>query len=195
MTKYILVGGYVNNALDEGKAFYEELVNGIDKKPVKILDCVFARPVDSWDDCINKDNFFFSKFIKNFELELADPIRFTEQVKNSDVIFLRGGFTSALMDLLSKDMSWIKEIEGKVIAGTSAGGEVIAKYYHVLSSSRTGDGLGLLPIKFIPHWKSEHFDGEKQNIDFDKSLKELKEYKEELPVYTLKEGEFKVFVQ
>lgn len=195
MIKYILVGGYINKAPDEGKAFYEELVRGINKKTIKILDCLFARPVDSWKECFDKDNFFFSKFIKNFKLELADPLKFTEQVKNSDVIFLRGGFTSTLIELLSKDMIWTKELNGKEVAGTSAGGEVIAKYYHVLSTNRTGDGLGLLPIKFIPHWKSNFFDGEVQNIDFDKALKELKNYKEDLPIYALKEGEFKVFMQ
>lgn len=193
MTKYILVGGYIHKALDEGKAFCEELVKGIDKKPIKILDCVFARPKESWEECLNKDNVLFQKFIKNFELKLANPEKFTEQIKNSDVIFLRGGHTQVLYEFLSRDKNWIKELEGKVLAGTSAGAEVIAKYYHVLSTNRIGGGFSLLPIKFISHWKSKNFDGVEQNIDFDKVLKELKNYKEDLPIYALKEGEFKVF--
>ena len=192
-TKYILVGGYIWKAKDGGKAFCAELVKKINKNPIRILDCMFARKKEDWQKILENDQLFFSKFIKNFNLELADPDKFIEQVKNSDVIFLRGGFTHKLFELLNKDLSWIKEINEKVLVGTSAGGEVIAKYYHVLSSNRTGDGFGLLPIKFIPHWKANDFDEVEENFDWDKALKELKEYKEDLPIYTLAEGEFKVF--
>jgi len=192
MIKYILAGGYVHKTPDEGKDFCEELIKGIDKKPVKILDCMFARKKEDWQENMDRDNIFFSKFIKDFELELADPDKFTKQVKNSDVIYLRGGYTSPLMELLSKDKNWIKELEGKVIAGTSAGGDAISKYYCVLKTHRVGDGLGLLPIKFIPHWNSDYSDEEVKDIDWSLELKKLKEYKEELPIYTLGEGEFMV---
>lgn len=192
MIKYILVGGYVHKAKDEGRAFCEELIKGIDKKPVKILDCMFARKKEDWQDGIDRDKIFFSKFIKDFELELAVPDKFTEQVKNSDVIYLRGGYTSPLIELLNKDIGWLKELEGKVLAGTSAGADAIARYYCVLKTHRVGDGLGLLPIKFIPHWKSDYSDDEVRDIDWDEELKKIKEYKEELPIYTLGEGEFVV---
>ena len=193
MIKYIIVGGYIHKAKDGGRAFCEELVKGINKKPIKILDCMFARPRESWEQKIKEDNTLFLKFIKDFELELALPEKFTEQVKKSDIIFLRGGYTTQLFDALIQNKDWLKELDGKVLAGTSAGAEVIAKYYHVLDSGRIGDGLGLLPIKFIPHWKSDFFDDIKQNIDWQKVLKELKDYKEDLPIYNLSEGEFKVF--
>lgn len=193
MIKYILVGGYVHKAKDEGKAFCEELIKGINKKPVKILDCMFARKKEDWQESIDRDNIFFSKFIKDFELELADPDKFIQQVKNSDVIYLRGGYTSPLMESLSKDMNWIKELDGKVLAGTSAGADVIAKYYTVLKTHRVGDGLGLLPVKFIPHWKSDYSDDEVRDINWDEELEKLKSYKEDLPMYTLTEGEFVVF--
>jgi len=192
MTKYIIVGGYVHKAKDEGKAFCEELIKGINKKPIKILDCMFACKKEDWQETIEKDNIFFSKFINNFKLEVANPDNFTEQVKNSDVIYLKGGYTSPLMELLSKDMNWIKELDGKVLAGTSAGADAIAKYYSVLKTNRIGDGLGLLSIKFIPHWMNDYSD-EVRDIDWDGELKKIKDYKEDLPIYTLQEGEFKVF--
>ena len=194
MTKYILVGGYVHKALDGGKAFCEELIKDINKKPIKILDCTFARKPEEWKEVMEKDKLFLSKFISDFELELADPVNFTEQVKHSDVMYLKGGYTSPLMELLSKDMNWIKELDGKVVVGTSAGGDAIAKYYSVLKTSRVGDGLGLLPIKFIPHWKSDYSDEEVRDINWDTELQKLKDYKEELPIFTLAEGEFKVFI-
>ena len=61
MTKYILVGGYIHKAQDGGKAFCEELVKGFNEnRPIKILDCMFARPRESWEEKINQDiDFFF----------------------------------------------------------------------------------------------------------------------------------------
>lgn len=189
MTKYILVGGYLHKSEDKGKAFIEELVKGFDKKPVKILDCMFARSRDSWEAKMIEDQELFFKYIKDFELILALPEKFTEQVKEADVIFLRGGHTQALFDLLNADTSWIKELDGKVLAGTSAGAEVIAKYYCVVKTMRVGDGFNLVPVKFIPHWKSDY----EGIIDWDGAEQKLKDYKEELPMLKLHEGEFKVF--
>lgn len=193
MTKYILVGGYITKAEDKGKAFCEELVNGIDKKPIKILDCLFARPEDDWNQGFEEDKNFLSEYISNFELELATFENFTKQVENCDVLFIKGGFTKMLMDQLSKDTEWLNYLDGKTVAGTSAGAEVLSKYYHILKSDRKDDGFGLVPVKVIPHWKSNFFDGEEWNLDFDKIIKELKDYKEDLPILTLKEGEFKIF--
>lgn len=193
MTKYILAGGYVHEAQDGGRAFCEELIKGIKNKPVKILDCLFARPEDFWQEGLKSDYSFLSKFIKNFQLELAQPDKFTEQIKESDIIFLKGGYTSMLHEALSKNLKWIQGLDGKVLAGTSAGAEVIAKYYLILKNFRIGDGFGLLPIKFIPHWNSKYFDSETQDIDYDKALIKLKGHKEDIEILTLREGEFKVF--
>ncbi len=192
MTKYILAGGRVHVAPDNGKAFINELIKGFSHKPVKILVCLFAVPKEQWQEKFNGDQEYFSKFISDFELELADENIFTKQVKRSDVIFLRGGHTRPLMDLLTKNIDWLQELNGKVFAGTSAGAEAISKYYFVTKTNRNGEGLGLLPIKFIPHWKSTYFDDEPQNIDWDKLYSDFKNYKEDLELIVLKEGEFKV---
>lgn len=162
-------------------------------EPVKILNCLFARDKDSWEGKLKENKDFFSKHINNFELILADPDRFVEQVKSADVIFLQGGYTQSLINKLLENRDWIKYLDGKTVAGSSAGGDAIAKYYSVLKTSRVGDGLGLLPIKFIPHWKSDYSDDEVRDIDWNAELIKIKEYKEDLPIYTLAEGEFKVF--
>jgi len=58
------------------------------------------------------------------------------------------------------------------------------------------DGFGILPIKFLPHFKSSFgHDDPRGPIDWDKAYEELKNYKEDLPIYALEEGEFKVFLQ
>lgn len=192
MTKYILVGGRIHKAIDGGRAFCEELVRDINKNPIKILDCTFALSIDRWSEQAKEDQEFFSKYISNFELELANPPQFTKQVRESDIIFFRGGHVSPLMELLNENLDWIKEIEGKVIAGTSAGADIISKYYFVGKTARIGCGLGLLPIKFIPHFRSD-YEGEEKDINWEKALQELKDYEEDLEIVTLKEGEFKIF--
>lgn len=188
MIKYILVGGYIQKTADRGRAFCEELVKSVDVyRPVKILDCMFARPINSWDEKLTEDNQMLSEFITNFVLILADVNKFEEQVKDADVIFLRGGETDILIDLLKKTGDWTKNLEGKTVAGTSAGAMAIAKYSHALEQDKLMEGLGLLPVKVIAHWKSDVYE-----VDWERALKEIKEYKEDLPVYALTEGEFVV---
>ncbi len=190
-TKYILSGGYITHkSKDGGKAFCEELGKDFNSdKPVKILDCMFARPVESWKEKFQEDKVFFSKYIKNFELELADVAKLTEQVKAADVIFLRGGETDMLLKKLNQSAGWVQELDGKTVAGTSAGMDAIAKYAYDLDTLKLTDNLGLLPIKSIPHWRSDY---NAPNINWDKAFEALKNYKEDLPIYTIKEGEFVV---
>jgi len=189
-TRYILAGGYLHKAPDaSGEAFCRELAKGIAKKPVRILDCLFARTEDSWEEKYKEDQMFFAKHLEDFELELADPKKFTEQVRNSDVIFFQGGTPRQLISLLDLDGGWRKELDGKVLAGSSGGADALCKYYGVGKTHRVGEGMGLLPVKCIPHWKSDYSD---HPVEWDALLRELKEYKEDLPVYTIPEGEYVV---
>ncbi len=188
MTKYILIGGYIYKAQDGGKAFCEELVKGINNRPIKILDCLFARSNDDWKDRFKNDHDFFSKFIKDFKLELALPENFIDQLKNSDVLFFQGGDPELLISVLETVGDWREELNGKTIVGSSGGADAISKYYGVIKNLDVGEGLGLLPIKFIPHWKSNY--NQKINEKIDSFLETLKLYKENLETITLMDGEY-----
>ncbi len=191
MTKFILVGGYVHKAKDGGLSFCKEMVSGLgNNRRIKILDCMFARPKESWKNKFNEDKVYLSKFIDNFELELADTDKFTEQIKLSDVIFFRGGDTYMLWNILNTNGDWLKNLENKCVVGTSAGAEVISKYAYNLDTSKIDEYSGLLPIKFIPHWKSDY---NSPNINWDDAKEQLDNYKEKIEIITLSEGEFKVF--
>ena len=54
------------------------------------------------------------------------------------------------------------------------------------------DGLGILPIKFIPHYKSNWgSDDPRGSIDWEAALRELEEYGDaSLPIHALEEGEY-----
>lgn len=194
MTKYILAGGYVHKAQDEGKSFYEEMVRGF-SEPIKILDCIFARPKELWKETYIEDKNNIVRQLPNLkiQIELAQPETFIEQIKHTNVLYIRGGETKLLFDLLATSGDWTKELDGKTVAGTSAGADIIAKYYAVGKTGRiSGEGIGLLPVKFIPHWKSDTFT--EFDIDWEQILEGLKKYKEDLPIVALREGEFRVFV-
>lgn len=187
MIKFILVGGHIHKNEDGGKSFCDEMIKGIER-PVKILDCLFARDRDAWEKRFEEDRIFFSNNIGNFKIDLAIPEKFIEQINNSDVLFFQGGVPKQLMALLSTTGNWLEALDGKVLVGSSGGADTICKYYGVGKTSNIGEGLGLLPIKFIPHWKSEYAPG--VDIDWDQLFKNLKSHGEDLEVVALKDGEF-----
>lgn len=194
MTKYILVGGYPWKAPDGGRAFAEELVAGF-SEPIKILECVFARPREEWGKACSQDKEFFEKHLPNkvIEIQLAQPETFLEQVKWANTIYIRGGASETLLlTLASQGAGWEKELEGKTLAGSSAGTHVISKYYYGLDDLKIGEGLGLLPIKAIVHYRSDY---NAPNIDWEKAEVELRNYKEELPILKLPEGQFEIIVK
>ncbi|MFA6918569.1 MAG: Type 1 glutamine amidotransferase-like domain-containing protein [Patescibacteria group bacterium] len=191
-TKYILVGGYPKVASDGGKAFCEEMVNGF-AEPVKILDCLFARPKETWEKALEDDKMFLARNLtgKEFVLETAELEKFSRQARWADVIYLRGGDEEGtLIEYLSRDGSWLNELDGKVLVGTSAGSDAISKYFYDLDNLKLAEGLGILQIKIIVHYQSNY---NSPNIDWDRAYEELKNYEEDLPIITLKEGEYKIF--
>lgn len=191
--KYILVGGYPQRASDGGKAFAEELIKGY-SEPVKILECLFARPKDNWETAFAQDKEFFTKHLpdKKLEFRMADPKQFKEQVEWADAIYIRGGASEAvLLALANQGAGWEKELDGKTLAGSSAGAHAIAKYYYGLDDLKIGEGLGLLPLKIIVHYRSNY---NAPNIDWDEAEIELKQYKEDLSILKLAEGQFEVKV-
>jgi peptidase E len=188
-TKFILAGGVITKKND-GKDFLEEFVKDF-IEPVRILDVLFSRPRKTWEKVFEEDKVFYKERLnKDFILELAEPEKFVEQVKNSDAIFLRGGNTEKLLEFLRQDLSWIDFLEGKTLAGTSAGAEAIAKYDYDIEKLDIRRGLNLVPLKVIVHFKSESY-----KVDWEKAAEQLEDFGEKLPVHKLEEGEFVVVEQ
>src|ERR1035437_8716055 len=113
-TKFILIGGFPKKAIDGGKAFCVELIKGF-SEPAKILDCIYARPLEDWNQIFQNDKEFFSKNLpgRSFDIELADPKKFIEQIKWADAIYLRGGDSQQLLKLLTQSKGWLDELDGK----------------------------------------------------------------------------------
>jgi len=184
-TKFIIAGGVITKK-NGGKEFFEEFEKGFDE-PIKILDVLFSRPEKTWEKVFEEDKKFYKeKLNKKFVLELAEPEDFAKQVEKSDIIFFRGGNTKRLLEVLKKDLSWIKFLDGKTLAGTSAGADAISRYYYDIEKMVVKEGLGLIPIKVIVHFNSENY----PNVDWNDSVKQLENQGENLQVHKLEEGDF-----
>lgn len=191
MTKFILVGGYPYKADDGGKAMCTEMVAGF-IEPVRVLICLFARNLEEWPEQLEKNKDFFERNLPGVKLEfvLADEVSFVEQLKGADVLYLAGGDTTELKKRLEKVPEWIKHLSGKTVMGSSAGAEILARYAYDVELFKCTNCLGLAPVKIIVHFESEKY---APPVGWKAALEELKNYKEDLPIAALREGEYKVF--
>ncbi len=198
MTKYILNSGGFRNKPDLAKKFFAEMVKGLGGTP-RVLVCCFAQAREDWETKFAADKgTIFDLFPVGVKptLELAFPDKFEEQSKSSDVIYIHGGDDHLVLYWLGKfDMS--KIWDGKVVATSSASSNVLSKYFWTCDWRETMDGLGILPIKFLAHYKSSYGEDDPRGpIDWEKGYEELRGYKDsELPIHALKEGEYVIIEQ
>lgn len=190
MTKYILNSGGIRNNPEGGKKFFAEAVKDLNNNP-KILLCLFAYSREYWEKKLDEIK-MVSLYPKDINpvFELAFPDKFEEQIKNSDVIYIYGGDDNLLKYWFGK-YNIPKIWEGKVVLTNSASSSILAKYFWTCDWRQNMDGLGIFPVKFLPHYQSFYGNDDPRGpIDWNKAYEELKNYKEDLPIYALKEGEF-----
>lgn len=194
MTKYVLNSGAVGKMPEKAKEFFNEIVLGLGTTP-KILICLYAAPREVWEEKFAEDLVEIPSFMPEGVqpiLTLALPDRFEEQIKNTDIIYFHGGDDHLLQYWLKK-FDVPKIWEGKVIATNSASSNAMSKYFWTCDWRSLMDGLGIIPIKFLPHYKSFFGATDPRGaIDWEKGYGELKNYKEDLPIYALEEGDFVV---
>lgn len=177
-------------AVDGGKEFCEEIVRGI-KEPVKILDCLFAKPEEIWESKFDKDCLWFAQAIPTVKIDLvlASESNFIQQLQDADVLLIRGGKSNVLLERLSKQKDWLHNFKGSVIAGESAGANIFAMYFYALGNKTVKKGLGVLPIKMLVHYGADY----DPVIDWQDAEKELENTGEKLELVKLEETKFKVF--
>jgi len=195
MTKYILNGGAIKKDKELAKKYFAEVFSGLGED-IKILICCFAEPREDWEEKFKVDlEKFPSFFVENIKvsMKLAYPDTFAEDIRNSDVLYIHGGDDYLLMYWL-RQFDIPKIWEGKVVATSSASSDAMSRYFWPGDWRKPQKGLGILPIKFIPHFRSDYgSDSSLGLIDWDKAYKELEKFGEsDLPIYAIKEGEFVV---
>jgi peptidase E len=193
MTKYILNSGGLNNHPDKIARFNREIVRGLGQSP-RILLCYFATPRELWEEKFLTQSDKFQKSMDrgvNPKFELAIPDQFEEQIKNSDVVIIHGGDDNLLLSYL-KNYNLPTIWQDKVVVGSSAGSDALVKYFWTCDWRQVKEGLGILPIKFIPHYKSRYGEDDPRGpIDWTKAYKKLEAYGDKsLPIHALEEGDF-----
>jgi hypothetical protein len=196
MTKYVIQSGGIRNQPELKKQFHQELIKGLGNNP-KFLLCNFAQGREYWEskfpgyaDSIRED--MPEGLIPSFVLAMPDT--FAEQCKEADVIYFHGG-DDHLVQYWIRQFNLPELFDGKVVATNSASSNMLVASYWTCDWRKCGDGLGILPIKFIPHYESGFgADDPRGPIDWAVAKEELERYGDTtLPVYALKEGEYAVF--
>ncbi len=196
MTKYVLNSGGLKNKIPGAKKFVAELVKGLGENP-KVLFCFFAEKRENWEGK-------YPAYVEGFKewapagidisFELAWPDTFEEQVARNDVTYIHGGDDHLLLYWL-RQFDLPKTWEGKVVGTNSASSDALSVSFWTCDWRQCKDGLGILPIKMIPHFNSEYGNDDPRGpINWEKARAELAAYGDaNLPIYALKEGEFEVF--
>ncbi len=166
-TKYILHGGFTpGQNIDD--SFYKEILEDAPQKP-KILLVYFAKEEDRVAKNREED---IEQFNKNrgkriLKFDTADRDLFIKQVMDADVVYLHGGHSGKLLEALKEFPDLKKVFGGKIVAGDSAGANVLVEVFYSKSIGVT-EGLGMLPIKLISHFLEENKDklnNIKQNLE------------------------------
>lgn len=193
MTKYVLNSGGIKRYPELKKKFHKELIKGLGDNP-KFLLCNFAQAREEWEakfqgycDTIVED---MPRGVKP-SFELALPAAFSEQCHKADIIYIHGG-DDHLLQYWMRQFDFVELFKGKVVAGNSAGSDMLATHHWTCDWRACADGLGILPIKFIPHYQSSFGDSDPRGpIDWKKAYDDLATYGDtNLPIHALKEGEF-----
>jgi peptidase E len=156
MTKYILHGGFDKNiSYIKDEFFQRTLKNTPDE--VKIFLVFFAEFDEYLDLRVKqcKDQFENNKGTKKLEFKMATGENLLEGCAWADVIFLSGGHTIKLIEKL-KNFENLKQVfDNKIVAGDSAGANVLGHSFYSRKSKEITEGLGIIPLKIIVHYTED----------------------------------------
>lgn len=191
MTKsiYILAGGYDRHYKDFGNRLYNELLRHT--SDLKILSCFFSRPTDEWETNANDwHSWFTTQFKQPFTYDYARVDSFLTQVDTANVVFFHGGDTKLLMSTLPETEKLVRHLNGKIIIGSSAGANMLSRYYWSSTKSEFGEGRGIVDKSVMVHYGAENVGGKKRTAKDWAIEKELFANKSGLPITVIPEAEF-----
>jgi hypothetical protein len=175
MTKYILHGGVNGPQTFDNKLFYQEMIKGFDKPNVLLV--YFSREINEYDYLLNRDtnNFKWAEPGKTCSFVVATEENFKEELAKADVVFMCGGVTTKLLGAMNRMNVDLKELfKGKVVAGSSAGANLISEWHYGNVQKRVMKGSCLLPITIFVHYKAP------PDTEFWKSDEEIAEIEKDL---------------
>ena len=163
-TKLILHGGFnkVNGPVQRDDAFFQEIFKDVPEE-AKVLLVYFAEKEEKVASRILEDKEEFSKNCgaKNPQYKVATEATFEEDIRWADVVYLHGGKTVKLMEIIRKFRNLGELFLGKTIAGDSAGANSLCRVFFSKNSKEIGEGLGILTLKIVVHYE----DGQPNSLE------------------------------
>jgi len=199
MTKYIMQSGGLVNQPERAKNYYKEIFSAFDKNTeTKMLWCFFASIDYGEADLFKKWFHLLGGFIPD-EYQVTHTTAtvegFSEQVHNSDIIYLHGGSTQKFLSRV-REHDLRELLTGKVVCTNSASTIALSVASYDAEERRVIDGLGILPCKTLVHFNRDSYgaDHVEGAVDWEMAKNLVDSYGDHsLPVYALEEGEFIVF--
>jgi peptidase E len=84
---------------------------------------------------------------------------FLGQVKAFDVLYLHGGHNDLLFDTLSKFGKLDGIFKGKIVVGSSAGANLVAKNFWASSAQKPRKGKAVLDVNIMAHYGATNHAG------------------------------------
>lgn len=187
MTKYILHGGFTRSDNELNRTFYAEMVRDVPEGG-NVLLIYFASddadvPQKSKED---SESLIKQAEGKNITITIASKENLIEEIKAAHSIYLRGGDTDKLLEILKQYPNLSSLFEGKTVAGSSAGAYVLSTLYYSNLVGTIEEGLGVLPIRTVCHYNSERFPNLGDAVEL------MKGKQEDLELVVLKDCEWQI---
>ena len=155
MIKFILHGGATRRDSELNRTFFEELVRNVPDGG-QVLLVFFASKQEDNTDSFNelKEKTENAAPEKQLRVIMATQENFLDELKDSDAVYMHGGSTTKLLGVLREFPPLEPLMEGKTIAGSSAGAYAIAAYGASHSEDAMREGLALAPLRVVCHYES-----------------------------------------
>jgi peptidase E len=176
MTKFVLHGGFRSKEKQEDDAFFAEILKDAPEKST-ILLVYFADAADRVSMHRNDDisQFEKQKSGKTFSFLVADEEEFSMQIESSNIVYFHGGVSQKLLDVLKQYSNLRALLEGKIVAGDSAGANIFVNMFYSKNADEVYKGLGIIPINLICHY-TEAYAHKLDNTSSNFNIMRLSEY-------------------
>jgi len=155
MTKFILHGGFTKRENDSNRAFFKELIADVPDGGSVLMVYFASREDDSTESFEqHKSQIRAEAGDKNINFEYATQGDFVAQVEKADAIFINGGSTNKLLAVLRTYVDIKPLLEGKTVAGSSAGAYAASTLGSSHSEDALREGMGWAPLRVICHFES-----------------------------------------
>ncbi len=188
MTKFILHGGFTRKENESNRSFFEEFARDIPNGGDALMVYFASREEDTTATFQDQSRRILEQAHgKEFTFVHATKEHFLEQVKQADAIYFHGGSTNKLIAVLRTYPDLTPLIEGKTIAGSSAGAYALARYGASHSEDVMREGLGLIPLRVVCHYESKELPPAPGAVEV------LRKTAQDLELVLLKDCEWKLF--